>query len=419
MRRPAPAPPRRRNAGTVARFAAAILLLAPSPARADSFTLAQQPPAPPDAGHYARAAFTAQGETRDANSGATRGFKISGSIWRPQPAGSGPKTALIEIAPEPQTTTGDIYEIARKRGATLVFIAPDAAGSRDAQRDALRALALRLRKAEGSAFVIGRGDGDAAIADFARAELNTSENGARFFDALLLHNPPPPAPPDKTPRNAPLIIETLDSRVFWGAARRPAQQETRADNRRLFYLAGVAAPATAADNCAAPINPRRAEPAHRALLAALFDWVQKGVVPPASRPPLLTPARDIAFPGTPGAPSPPAGERLVPATDADGNETSGLLLPDAALPIGTFTARNAARDIKGPACAGGAFIAFAATKAQREATRDPRLSLTERYGSRAYFVATLRVIADKLVKDRLLLPEDADAFVAAAKTAPF
>jgi hypothetical protein len=43
----------------------------------------------------------------------------------------------------------------------------------------------------------------------------------------------------------------------------------------------------------------------------------------------------------------------------------------------------------------------------------------ERYGSRAYFVATMRVVADRLVKERLLLKEDADAYVATAKQAPF
>jgi hypothetical protein len=43
----------------------------------------------------------------------------------------------------------------------------------------------------------------------------------------------------------------------------------------------------------------------------------------------------------------------------------------------------------------------------------------ERYGSRAYFVATMRVVADKLVAERLLLKEDADAYVSAARQAPF
>jgi len=64
-------------------------------------------------------------------------------------------------------------------------------------------------------------------------------------------------------------------------------------------------------------------------------------------------------------------------------------------------------------------LPFAASKAEREKNGDPRPSLVERYGSRAYFVATMRVVADRLVRARLLLSEDADAYVAAAKTAPF
>jgi hypothetical protein len=118
-------------------------------------------------------------------------------------------------------------------------------------------------------------------------------------------------------------------------------------------------------------------------------------------------------------PAAPAGERLVPRIDADGNALSGLRLPDHALPVATFTGFNAAKDRNGPPCGAGAAIPFPATKAEREKSGDPRLSLVERYGSRAYFVATMRVLADKLVKERLLLKEDADAYVAAAKTAPF
>ena len=98
--------------------------------------------------------------------------------------------------------------------------------------------------------------------------------------------------------------------------------------------------------------------------------------------------------------------------------------PACACPISrclspTFTGFNAQKDKKGPPCAAGAAIPFAATKSDREKNPDPRPALVERYGSRAYFVATMRVIADKLVKERLLLQQDADAYVAAARSAPF
>jgi hypothetical protein len=110
---------------------------------------------------------------------------------------------------------------------------------------------------------------------------------------------------------------------------------------------------------------------------------------------------------------------MVPRIDVDGNETAGLRLPDQALPIATFVGFNARRDKDGPACEAGSAFPFASARPDREKSGDPRLSLVERYGSRAYFAATMRVVADKLVKERLLLKEDADAYVAAGKTAPF
>ena len=82
-----------------------------------------------------------------------------------------------------------------------------------------------------------------------------------------------------------------------------------------------------------------------------------------------------------------------------------------------FFIAGAVADIASSNCL--AMAPFASTQAVREKSGDTRLALIDRYGSRAYFVATMRVIADRLVKERLLLPRDADAYVAAAKTAPF
>ncbi len=144
--------------------------------------------------------------------------------------------------------------------------------------------------------------------------------------------------------------------------------------------------------------------------------MQGGPPPPASRRADLAPAETLAWPKIPGLPAPPAGARLVPKIDADGNETSGLRLPDQALPIATFTGWNAVKDKGKGDCVSGAKLAFPATHA---ANGDPRQSPPERYGSRAYFVGALRSVADRLVKERLLLPQDADAYVAAGKKAPF
>ncbi|HEX7928051.1 MAG TPA: alpha/beta hydrolase domain-containing protein, partial [bacterium] len=65
----------------------------------------------------------------------------------------------------------------------------------------------------------------------------------------------------------------------------------------------------------------------------------------------------------------------------------------------------------------GSYLSFAATKAQRSASNDPRLSLEERYGSADAYVAKLTQAAQALVRDRLLLQEDADRYIAQAKAA--
>ena len=69
------------------------------------------------------------------------------------------------------------------------------------------------------------------------------------------------------------------------------------------------------------------------------------------------------------------------------------------------------------ATARAASLPFAEDRAAREAAGDPRRSLRERYGSRARYAAEVREAADALARDRLMLPEDAAAFAAAAAAA--
>lgn len=63
----------------------------------------------------------------------------------------------------------------------------------------------------------------------------------------------------------------------------------------------------------------------------------------------------------------------------------------------------------------GSYIPFATTMAECAAAIDPRPSLEERYGSRIDYVAKVKVTADALVRDRLLLPADAAAYMRAAE----
>jgi hypothetical protein len=59
----------------------------------------------------------------------------------------------------------------------------------------------------------------------------------------------------------------------------------------------------------------------------------------------------------------------------------------------------------------GQHIPFKATKAERLAVGDPRLSLAERYKNHAGYVKEFRKAAEKLEKQRFLLSEDVQRYV--------
>jgi hypothetical protein len=60
----------------------------------------------------------------------------------------------------------------------------------------------------------------------------------------------------------------------------------------------------------------------------------------------------------------------------------------------------------------GSYIPLARTKADREARKDPRLSIHERYRDEDDYLAKLRAAAEELVKGRYLLPEDVESVIA-------
>jgi hypothetical protein len=63
----------------------------------------------------------------------------------------------------------------------------------------------------------------------------------------------------------------------------------------------------------------------------------------------------------------------VPAVDGDGNEVAGIRLPPIAVPLATHTGWNVYKAAPGELCdRDGSYIPFAKTRAEREATRDPR-----------------------------------------------
>jgi Alpha/beta hydrolase domain len=196
--------------------------------------------------------------------------------------------------------------------------------------------------------------------------------------------------------------------------------------------------------CANPRNTLNPGPALRALLVDLEEWVRDGRAPPASRVPrrsdgTLVEPTATGFPYVPGLavatftnaiarfstyvdPHPEAGPQyrpLVPRVDADGQAIAGIRLPEVAVPRGTYTGWNLYAE---PFPAGalcdreGSLLPFAATKAEREAKGDPRLSLAERYPDQAAYADAVARAVDGLVAERLLLREDGERYVERART---
>ncbi len=220
-------------------------------------------------------------------------------------------------------------------------------------------------------------------------------------------------------------------------------------------------------NCQQQPNPDPQLWTMRALLTALTAWVRDDEAPPASARPriadgTLVPADEVRFPEIPAnsyggverpAVSPlrlydplhvldfgplyRAGDSsgiitrepptvrsasygvLEPQVDDDGNDLGGVRSVFAQVPIGTYTGWNLGRKdrFEGGLCnLQGSFVPFAATRAERMATGDPRLSIEERYPSREVYLAAFRKAADDLVAQRYLLPEDAKLLIGRAES---
>ncbi|MEZ0308899.1 MAG: alpha/beta hydrolase domain-containing protein, partial [Ramlibacter sp.] len=209
-----------------------------------------------------------------------------------------------------------------------------------------------------------------------------------------------------------------------------------------------------------PANPMPHTETVNALRVHFRNWVMKGVEPPPSQWPTLKAGTLVAahkaalgFPTLPqmratvpepdfimpvldydwgpqfnavdgsgiAANAPPPIRQvlpmLAPKVDADGNELGGVpvVLRDA--PLGTYlgwniTAGGARPFHQGQICNYvGGMIPFAKTRAERIASRDPRPSLEERYGSTEGYVAAVKRAAEKAQGAGFLLAEDAERLV--------
>jgi hypothetical protein len=238
------------------------------------------------------------------------------------------------------------------------------------------------------------------------------------------------------------LIETNTSTEYWqkGASlltTDPLGMKDTAlpENSRVYMIAGTqhggrfGATSDPGPNLN-PRNPHSPMPALRALLVALDEWVVSGKPPPPSAVPTLQDGSLVepdktGFPAIAGAavvrvanevaptgdwvdpkPAERAYRTLVCRVDDDGNEVAGVRLPDIAVPLATYTGWN---EYKPPYPRGeladrdGSYLAFPAEK------------IAARYENRADYVAKVKAAVDRLVTERLLLPEDGDRYLEKAR----
>ena len=197
-----------------------------------------------------------------------------------------------------------------------------------------------------------------------------------------------------------------------------------------------------------------------ALRVHFRNWVMNNVEPPESRWPkladgTLVPANkvDLGFPTIPqlrptvpevdfimpvldydwgpdfkpfdgsgvATNAPPPIRRVLPMyapkVNEDGNELGGVPVALLDAPLGTYvgwniTAGGARPFHQGEICNYvGGMVPFAKTAAERKAIGDPRLSLEERYRDHDGYVEAVRKATERAVKERFLLPEDAQKLV--------
>jgi hypothetical protein len=257
----------------------------------------------------------------------------------------------------------------------------------------------------------------------------------------------------------PKMFYTNGSFEYWGRA--AALIHTSLDGQkdvapvstsRIYYLAGTQHGANAKPERTVTQNlpnPADYRFVMRALLVAMNNWITTGLEPPESQIPRV--AKDnlvqvsaLNFPKIPGVAlpkeptpvfrlnfgpdfkskgiislEPPRIEGrytvLIPQTDRDGNETSGIRLPDQVAPLATYTGWNLRDPNTGAPDAMfdmvGSMIPFARTRAEREKAGDPRPSIEERYAGREEYLRKVEAAAQPLVKQGLMLQSDVAKYI--------
>ena len=267
----------------------------------------------------------------------------------------------------------------------------------------------------------------------------------------------------------PKTLEVNSSNEYWVKGGSLAHTDTRGndllvdppDVRTYLFSSLPHSSASGPGICEQNRNPVSPSAGLRAMLTDLNAWISRGTQPPRSRLPRRLdgtlvpslPQRGVGFPSIPGVRytglmstgdlfdfgrrfdagildvktrdhvivSPVVSSRypvFVPRTDADGNDVAGVRFPDIEVPLATYTGYGfRAGGFAGPdLCdAFGQAIPFAQTRAEREATGDPRRSIAERYPTHQDYVTKVTAAAIALKRERFLLQEDVDRIVQAAQ----
>lgn len=253
---------------------------------------------------------------------------------------------------------------------------------------------------------------------------------------------------------APRLILTNGSHEYWGRAAglNHIAEDGSKDleppaNVRIYYVAGTqhggggGGPNPLAQNLT---NSMEWTFFMRATMVSLNKWITSNTAPPASQVPRmdknqLVPVSALSFPAIPNfgianyayaprrldfgpdwlskgiaayEPAHAGGSypAMVPRIDADGNETSGIRLPELRVPLATYTGWN----LRHPSVGSpdqqysliGSMAIFPRTKADREKAGDPRMSIAERYASRADYLSRVEAAAKDLAGRRFLLEAD-------------
>ena len=320
-------------------------------------------------------------------------------------------------------------------------------------------IALNIRFAQPTSIGLQHEEHDFPIADAPHSWDVRPDPVAGYSDGILRRC--------QESDTCPKIISSFTSTEYWQY--RAALDTTDGlghdldsipENVRMYYLAGGShSVGGSSPACQLPGDPNFWTYTNRALTVRLQEWVQSNRRPPDSRYPLVRDrtltkpdARSIGWPGIPGVtyngvvdeftildrgpqyiardmsgimaePAKPIVGKsyrvLVPKVNRDGNEVAGIHDVDEQAPLGTYMGwglRKAGYG-EGDLCnLQGGFAPFKATKAERVATRDPRPSLEERYGTRQGYACRVKSAAEDLVRQGLLLPDDALLEIARAET---